>query len=84
MDGMGSARLVTQRRKDAKVKTTKASRKGAKALRYKNNIAQLCGMRMNFEPISNQRLMTAYYALAVNFKYFFAPLRLCVRKKRKL
>jgi hypothetical protein len=31
-------------------------RKGAKALRYKNNIAQLCGMRMNFEPALNDSI----------------------------
>ena len=32
------------------------SRKGAKALRYKNNIAQLCRMRMNFEPALNDSI----------------------------
>ena len=34
-----------------------ASRKDAKTQRYKNNIAQLCGMRMNFELLFNDSIL---------------------------
>ena len=49
--------LIENRIMIRRLRRLSVSRKGAKTLRVKTNIAQLCGIRMNFEPALNDSIL---------------------------